>query len=135
MPLPGFVAQLNKRFINRLMRPLAANPPFGLLTHVGRSSGRRYQIPINVFRRRGGFVLCLTYGRDTDWLRNVMAAGSAELSYDGSDYELANPRIVGRDQAWPDLPPAVKPLLWLVGVRDFVLVDLQEPARSEMDGP
>ncbi|MGA7272081.1 MAG: nitroreductase family deazaflavin-dependent oxidoreductase [Acidimicrobiia bacterium] len=123
MPLPGFVAQLNKRFVNRLMRPLAAHPPFGLLTHVGRKSGRRYQIPINVFPRRGGFLLCLTYGRDTDWVKNVLAADGAELFYDGSDYHLANPRIVGRDRAWPDLPLMVKPLLWLVGVRDFILAD------------
>jgi deazaflavin-dependent oxidoreductase (nitroreductase family) len=123
MPLPDFVARLNKRVVNRLMEPLTGHPPFALLTHVGRRSGRRYQIPINVFPREGGFVFALTYGHDTDWLRNVMATGEAELSYDGVDYRLRDPRMVGRDEVWSILPSAVKPMLRLLGVTEFVTMD------------
>lgn len=123
MPLPAVVARLNKRLVNRLMRPLASHPPFALLTHVGRRSGRRYQIPINVFPRRGGFVFALTYGDDTDWVKNVLAAGGGELSYDDVDYQLSNPRVVGRAEAWSDLPASVKPMLWLLRVKEFLLVD------------
>lgn len=123
MPLPRWVARLNKRFVNRLMRPLAEYPPFALLTHVGRRSGRSYQITINAFRRSSGFVIPLTYGRDTDWVRNVLSAARGQLSFGGVDYRLSNPRIVGRAGAWSDLPLAVKPMLWLLRVKEFLLVD------------
>lgn len=123
MPLPRWVARLNRRFVNRLMRPLAQHPPFALLTHVGRRSGRSYRITINVFPRPGGFVFSLTYGAGTDWVKNLLAAGGARLRYAGADYRLTNPRIVGRPEAWSHIPLVVKPMLWLLKVKKFLLVD------------
>jgi deazaflavin-dependent oxidoreductase (nitroreductase family) len=128
MPLPDIVARLNRRLVNRFMEPLADHPPFARLTHVGRGSGQRYQIPINVFPRGDGFVFALTYGHDTDWLKNVMAAGGAELAYAGHDYRLRDPRIVGREAVWSDLPLPVKPMLRLLAVTEFLIVDAQRSA-------
>jgi hypothetical protein len=37
-------------------------PGFGILSHVGRKSGRTYRIPINVFQRCDYYYFALTYG-------------------------------------------------------------------------
>ena len=43
-------------------------PGFGILTHVGRKSGRVYRTPVNVFRAPEGFLIALTYGRESEWV-------------------------------------------------------------------
>src|SRR5436305_12456815 len=55
------------RFVNPVTRMFAGWVPwFAILTHVGRRSGRSYQIRINAFRRGDHYgdhcVFALTYG-------------------------------------------------------------------------
>jgi deazaflavin-dependent oxidoreductase (nitroreductase family) len=66
--------------INPLTRLVAGwLPGFAILSHVGRTSGRTYRIPINVFRRGDHYLFALTYGSDVDWVKNVRAAGGCLL--------------------------------------------------------
>ena len=58
-------------------------PGFGVVVHHGRHSGRRYQTPVNVFPAKDGYLLALTYGQDTDWVKNALAAGGCELRTPG----------------------------------------------------
>jgi hypothetical protein len=53
-----------KHFVNPLMRNFARSSrgPFALLRHVGRRSGKTYEIPIMVRRVEDGFVIVLTIG-------------------------------------------------------------------------
>ena len=63
MPLGRRIAEWNKKGLNRVTRHVAPwMPGFGLVEHRGRKSGNVYRTPINVFRRDGGYVACLTYG-------------------------------------------------------------------------
>ena len=64
--------RIARRFANRL-------PGFGVVTNVGRKSGRLYETPVNVFREPDGFLIALTYGRDSGWVKNVLAAGGCQL--------------------------------------------------------
>jgi len=59
------------RFENPLVRPIAGRRfigrvyfgfQLGLLTHVGRRSGRTYQTPLGAYRLGDGFVFALFYG-------------------------------------------------------------------------
>jgi len=45
-------------------------------------------------------VFIPNYGPRTDWLRNVMAAGTASLRIDVREIELDNPRLVRKDSVW-----------------------------------
>jgi hypothetical protein len=54
--------RITSRFANRL-------PGFGILTHVGRKSGRVYRTPVNVFQAPEGFLIALTYGRGANGSR------------------------------------------------------------------
>jgi hypothetical protein len=66
---------------------------FGVVVHQGRRSGRLYQTPVNVFATEDGYVLALTYGPDTDWVKNVLVAGGCELRTRGRAIRLASPRL------------------------------------------
>jgi deazaflavin-dependent oxidoreductase (nitroreductase family) len=114
------IARFNRRFTNRLLGPPARYlPGFGVVTHVGRRSGRTYQTPVNVFASGDGFVIALTYGREAQWVRNVLAAGGCELTTRGRGHRLTRPEVFRDDRRRP-VPPLVRRVLGLVGVSDFV---------------
>jgi hypothetical protein len=77
---PKWVAGFNLVVTNRITGPFATwLPGFGVVTHIGRKSGRRFRTPVNVFHTPEGFVIALTYGPESQWVQNVLAAGGAEL--------------------------------------------------------
>lgn len=119
MVLPKELARFNRVVTNRVLGTVAGKVPgFGHVHHKGRRSGRSYRTPVNVFRTDDSYVIPLTYGRDTDWLKNVLAAGGCELETNGQRLQLTDPRIV-HDEAREAVPPIVAQLLGLVGVTDF----------------
>ena len=66
--------------INPVARLFAARMPgFGLLTYRGRTTGRTYHLPINVFRRGEHYIFVLTYGSESQWVKNVLAAGGCQI--------------------------------------------------------
>lgn len=88
------------RRFTRLMNPrqmrTAGQPGAyaAVIRHVGRKSGRRYETPVGVGETDRGLVVALPYGTSPDWLKNVMAAGSAELVFEGETFEVVRPRVV-----------------------------------------
>jgi deazaflavin-dependent oxidoreductase (nitroreductase family) len=121
VPLPRSLAEFNKRYTNRVTRRFAAVlPGFGIVTHRGRKSGRSYSLPVNVFRTDGGWVFALTYGQG-DWVKNVLAAGGAELHARGRDHRVTDPRVQ-RDPSRRAVPLPVRFVLRLIGVDEFLYV-------------
>lgn len=92
MPAPRSVARFNRQFTNRLALRIAGYlPGFAIVRHVGRKSGRAYRAPVNAFAIVGGYIIALTYGSESDWVKNVLAAGSCELQTRGRRVRLFNP--------------------------------------------
>ncbi|MFD8499104.1 nitroreductase family deazaflavin-dependent oxidoreductase [Amycolatopsis sp. NPDC059657] len=120
MVLPKRLARFNRVATNRLARHLAGWLPWmGLVEHQGRKSGRTYRTPVNVFRSGDGFVLALTYGPDTDWVKNVLAAGGGRLITRRKTYAVSEPRLV-HDESRGDMPGVVRRILKVVDVNDFL---------------
>lgn len=120
MPLPRSVARFNRRVTNRILGPLVRFVPgFCVVVHTGRKTQRRYRTPVNVFRRPGGYVIVLTYGPGTDWVRNVLAHGGCTLELHGRRVEVSHPRVF-RDEHRRVVPPLVRPVLAVAGVVDFL---------------
>lgn len=122
MPLPQWLARANKSGLNRVVEHIAPwAPGFGLVVHTGRKSGRRFQTPVMVFRAEGGdgYVIALTYGRDTQWVKNVMAAGGCELHAGGRTMRMGSPRIY-HDEARAGIRPFERRVLTLLNVADFL---------------
>ena len=115
-----WVAAFNLAVTNRITSRFADRlPGFGILTHVGRKSGRVYRTPVNVFRAPEGFLIALTYGRESEWVKNGLAAGRCELETRGVRYQLVAPTIV-RDPTRRRFPLPVRIVLRLIGANDFL---------------
>ena len=122
MPIPLAVGRLNRVGFNRLSTPFAARlPGFGVVHHRGRRSGRPYRTPVNVFPVDDGFVIALAYGLHTDWVKNVLAAGSCTVETRGVQVPCTAPRLY-RDPGRTDLPAGVRVALKALGVADFMRV-------------
>jgi deazaflavin-dependent oxidoreductase (nitroreductase family) len=121
-PLGRRVAHFNRRVTNRITGPLAPwLPGFGVIVHVGRTSGREYRTPVNVFRHDGRRVVALTYGPHADWAQNVLAAGGCDLITRGARHRMADPQLV-HDETRRRVPAPVRVPLRILGVDDFMLL-------------
>ena len=120
MPYPRWLAKINKRIFNPVSIRRGNYP---VLIHVGRSSGRSYQTPLDAFPTVTGYVLVARYGPNSDWVQNVLAADTAILRIDGAEHRLASPRLADQEAALhalvSDEPPAD-----FTKAADFVLADL-----------
>ena len=91
-----------------------------IIEHRGRVSGRDYRTPVVVRAVDDGFVVTLTYGTRADWVRNVLAAGSATVVHEGRRHESLIAEVVPLDQVGADGEPLVpsgeRRLLRLFGI-------------------
>jgi deazaflavin-dependent oxidoreductase (nitroreductase family) len=114
------LAKINIAFTNRITGLFAGwLPGFGILTHVGRKSGKVYRTPVNVFRASNGFIIALTYSSESEWVKNVLAAGSCELQTLGRKYQLVAPNVV-LDTTRRRFPVPVRVILRLVGADEYM---------------
>lgn len=117
MPMPLWWGQINKRVFN----PRAArNGRWQVIRHVGRSSGRSYRTPLEAHRVDDGFIFVLVYGSRSDWVQNVLAAGTATLEVDGTTVDLAEPELLTAEQAFEQLPPETKRPPRLLAIDEFL---------------
>jgi len=96
-------SRLTKRFVMK-----SSGTPGGIASivrHVGRTTGRTYETPVSAVATNDGFVIALPYGRNTDWLKNVLASGSATIVHEGNTYRVNRPEIVPAFMAAPLFSP------------------------------
>jgi deazaflavin-dependent oxidoreductase (nitroreductase family) len=118
VPLPGWLARLNRRVTNPALSPVAERlPSFGVVLHRGRSTGRAYRTPVNAFPQGDHFLIALTYGRQVDWVRNVIAAGGCRLIHRGRVVDLVDPRLLPIDEGARAIPG------WIRGILRSLRVD------------
>ena len=118
-------------FAMHLVNPLArlfagTMPGFGLLTYHGRRTGRLYRLPINIFRRGEHYIVVLTYGSESQWVKNVLAAGGCQVRIRGRDVRLVEPELIV-NPAWELVPPPVRFIERLAGVTEFLRMRAVKP--------
>ena len=74
---------------------------------------------MNVFRAPEGFLIALTYGRESEWVKNVVAAGGCKLETRHVLYLLSAPTIV-HDPTRRRFPLFVRIVLGIIGANDFM---------------
>ena len=123
MPLPRALARFNRLVTNRVTGGIAGVlPGFAIVVHRGRRTGREYRTPVNAFHRPGGYVIAMTYGPDSQWVRNVLAQGGCVLRVRGRRVEVGGARMV-HDPSRRAVPAPVRPILSALGVDDFLELD------------
>lgn len=99
---PGVSAirRFNRRFMNRRQMKTAGQPGAyaAVIRHVGRNTGTPYETPVGVVDTDQGPAIALPYGTSPDWLKNVLAAGSAELVHEGRTLQVDNPELVAASE-------------------------------------
>ena len=130
------------RFVRVVIRPLTKvlNPVMMTLAgrrhvrmaaqvrHVGRKSGRPYVTPVGAGRAGDTFVIPLTFGNQSDWSRNLRAAGGGTIRLNGVDYRVNQPELADRAQAAPLVREAFGPVMragfGILGIRQVLLLKL-----------
>ena len=89
-PVRDFQRRVNRRVFNPRQMRTAGRPGAyaGIIRHVGRRSGRAYETPVVPLPADDGFVILLPYGDRPDWVRNVLAAGTATIVLEGEEYTV-----------------------------------------------
>jgi deazaflavin-dependent oxidoreductase (nitroreductase family) len=84
-------------------RSRASLPGMATIKHRGRKSGKPYETIVSAFRKGDVVAIALGHGK-TDWVKNVLAGGEADLQLTRGDVQLVNPRIVPAGSGAEDLP-------------------------------
>jgi deazaflavin-dependent oxidoreductase (nitroreductase family) len=100
--------RFNRAVVNPRQLRTAGTPgsQADVICHTGRSSGRPYETPVGAEPTGDGFVVALVYGPRSDWLKNVLASGSATVVHQGVPYAVDRPEVVPLDTVahhFPDL--------------------------------
>lgn len=92
---PRRLARFNKVVTNRVQGVYAPwIAPWAVVHHRGRLSGREYSTPIFAWKSGDRLAIAVLYGRESDWLRNALAAGSARVTRVGRTYVWSGLELV-----------------------------------------
>ena len=101
--LPRRLAAFNRVVTNPIQGTYAwLIPPWALLIHRGRRSGRVYRTPVMARRRGDELHVLALYGPHSDWVLNLLAAHEGQVVRGGRTYPLSDirlepgPRLVAR---------------------------------------
>ena len=104
MRFPVWFENFQIRYINPVAVPIARfTPGITVIKHRGRKTGRALETAVSAYRKGHLVAIMLAHGK-TNWVKNVLAAGEADVLIRGRDVHLINPRIVEAGTDAPSLP-------------------------------
>jgi deazaflavin-dependent oxidoreductase (nitroreductase family) len=136
---PSFIVRLVVSPLSKILNPaiakLAGRRHFAMaaaIHHAGRRSGKSYVTPVNARVNGDVAVVPLTFGNQSDWVRNVRAAGSCWIRVNGKGHNAMRPEILN----WVDAKSLVRatfnPLERMafrsLGIKQFMRLDITSPA-------
>jgi len=133
------------RFVRIVMRPMtkplnpligraAGRRHFGMaaqIRHTGRRSGRSYMTPASARISGDVVVIPLTFGSQSDWSRNVRAAGGCSIRLNGRDYDLTQPELL----SVADVQPLVRSMFSPTQRAAFRMLGIRQVMRLRVAGP
>ena len=104
MLFPPWFERLQIKYMNPALRPVAKRlPGFTVINHRGRSSGTPYETIVTSYRKGNVLAVLLAHGK-TNWVKNVLAAGGADVHLFTGDVKITNPRVLPAGTDDPTLP-------------------------------
>ncbi len=105
MKLARLIARFNRVVTNPIQRHWAGRIPLhAIIEHVGRKSGKPYRTPVMAYRRGGRLNVLVGYGLESDWVRNLLAAGGGAAVKRGKHLTLGSPEVLKGADAKAALP-------------------------------
>ena len=133
------------RFVRIVMRPMtkplnpligraAGRRHFGMaaqIRHTGRRSGRSYMTPASARISGDVAVIPLTFGSQSDWSRNVRAAGGCSIRLNGRDYDLTQPELL----SVADVQPLIRSMFSPTQRAAFRMLGIRQVMRLRVAAP
>ena len=126
-------------FVNRVVDPWLvgrgiverSGGEIALIEHVGRSTGTVRRTPVHPVPTADGFRIVVPLGAESQWARNVLAAGSCRLQVGAVVHELDEPLLVSPRRV-AGIPRVVAQLMSWLGFRYLTLHQFAvRPGRLE----
>jgi deazaflavin-dependent oxidoreductase (nitroreductase family) len=108
-------APFTRRLAGRRFFPLWA-----VVHHHGRRSGHTYATPVAIRASADTFTIPVPWGDQTQWVRNVIAAGGCTIRWRGADYPAMDPVLIGQVEAAPAFSPLQRAVIRAVGMKSFL---------------
>jgi deazaflavin-dependent oxidoreductase (nitroreductase family) len=94
MLFPPWLERLQVKYMNPTAKRIGRYlPTFAVVDHRGRKSGKPYETVVNAFCKGTTLAIALGHGK-ADWVKNVLAAGEAEVHFTRQHVHITNPRIL-----------------------------------------
>ena len=104
MIFPVWFENFQIKYLNPALKPLSKRlPGFTVIKHRGRKSGTPYETIVTSYRKGDTLAILLAHGK-TNWVKNVLAAGEADVHLFRGDVKIANPRVLPAGTVDPSLP-------------------------------
>jgi deazaflavin-dependent oxidoreductase (nitroreductase family) len=116
MLFPPWLERLQVKYMNPVVRRVTPYlPTFAIVKHRGRKSGKHYDTVVNAYRKGNVLAVALGHGK-ADWVKNVLAAGEADVHLFRRDVHITNPRVVAAGSAGKQVPRIARLLGLRVGL-------------------
>lgn len=131
--------RIGSGFTNDVVNPLlvrrgmagSGRSEIGTLEHVGRTSGIRRLTPVHPVPTETGFRIVVPLGDQSQWARNVVAAGHCRLQLHDVVYDLDEPVLLAASEV-AEVPALAARILDRLGVEYLLLRRFAEtPGRLE----
>jgi deazaflavin-dependent oxidoreductase (nitroreductase family) len=110
MLFPVWLERAQIEYLNPMLGPLLKRlPGFAVIRHRGRTSGKDYETIVSASRKGSVLAIGLVHGK-TNWVKNVLAAGEADIHVGRKDLHLVNPRVLPVGTVDPALPRVARML-------------------------
>jgi deazaflavin-dependent oxidoreductase (nitroreductase family) len=104
MLMPPALEAFQIKYVNPILRPFSKwMPGFAVIKHRGRTSGKEYETIVTAYRKDKVLAIGLMHGK-TNWVKNVLATGEADIRVGRKDLHLVNARVLPAGTVDPSLP-------------------------------
>jgi deazaflavin-dependent oxidoreductase (nitroreductase family) len=130
-PVVDNVRRLQRAVFNPEQMKSAGTPGAfaSVIRHTGRKTGTVHETPLGAVPTTDGFVIALFYGPRTEWLRNVLASGTATVVNEGVAYEVDRPEVVPVAEVADQFSASDRMAHWVFGVESCLRVRRVEPSE------
>jgi deazaflavin-dependent oxidoreductase (nitroreductase family) len=136
---PSVIVRLVMSPLSKILNPavgkLAGRRFFGTVAaihHTGRRSGKSYVTPVGARVTGDVVIIPLTFGNQSDWVRNVCAVGNCRIQVGGKDHQAVRPQILNWADTKSLVRAAFRPLERVVfralGMKQFMRLDISSSA-------
>jgi hypothetical protein len=132
-PVLTAIRRFNRAVTNPRAMETAGQPGAmaSVIRHIGRTSGTPYETPIGPVATDDEFIIPLPYGLSPDWLKNVLAEGSAVIVHEGIAYPVSDPQIIPSSVAFLHVPHSEQRALRAFAVDQFLQVRRAETQATQ----